>query len=382
MSVASPPRIALNTRALGTSRGGIGRYVSELAAGLPHWCSLVCFDGRQWAMGRPALARPDTPTPAWRRFAAAVPGGRGLLGAVRAWSFERGVARLAPQLYHEPAFLPYRFAGPTVVTVHDLSWLCFAHLHPPERARALAERMPRIIASAHGILADSQFVADEICSHFPDAAQRVRVVHLGVDACFCPATPEATCTALSGLGLRHGAYVLAVGTLEPRKNLATLVRAYADLPLSLRQRFPLAIVGDRGWGDPLSGLPLERLRREACFKLLGYLPESMLPAIYAGAATFVYPSLYEGFGLPPLEAMACGAPVIVSDRGSLPEVTGNAAVQVAALDVDAMRAALQALLEDPPARATLATAGARHARTFTWEACVERTFAVYRELLP
>lgn len=376
------PRIALNVRALSTGRGGIGRYVAELAAGLPHLCQLLCFDGRRWTVGPPTVARPDTPTPTWRRLAPAVPGARALLGSARAWSFRRGVARLVPQLYHEPAFLPFRFAGPTIVTVHDLSWLHFAHLHPPDRARDLAQRMPRIMASAHRILTDSQFVAEEICAHFPDAAQRVRVTHLGVDGGFCPATPEATYGTLSGLGLQHGAYVLAVGTLEPRKNLATLVRAYADLPLGLRQRFPLAIAGDRGWGEPLSGLPLERLRREACFKLLGYVPEPHLPALYAGAATFVYPSLYEGFGLPPLEAMACGAPVIVSDRGSLPEVTGNAAVQVPALDVDALRLALQALLENAPARAALATAGSLHARTFTWEACIERTFAVYRELLP
>ncbi len=195
-------------------------------------------------------------------------------------------------------------------------------------------------------------------------------------------TPQQTTALCQRLQLQHGAYVLAVGTLEPRKNLATLIEAYSQLPTALSQRFPLVVAGRPGWGHTLIDKKMASLERAGVLRILGHVPESDLPALYAASTLFVYPSLYEGFGLPPLEAMASGVPVIVANRASLPEVVGNAAIQTEALDAVALAVEMTRVLEDASLRGQMVARGLVQAQTFSWQRCAQQTLDVYQELLP
>jgi glycosyltransferase involved in cell wall biosynthesis len=160
-----------------------------------------------------------------------------------------------------------------------------------------------------------------------------------------------------------------------------VLEAHALLPAALRERYPLAVVGMHGWG--MDQLP-ERTRRAVeagQVRLLGYLPQEQMPAIYSGARAFAYPSIYEGFGLPPLEAMACGVPVVVSSRASLPELVGDAGTMVEPEDAVALARALESLLEDPARHAQCSRAGRSRAATFTWQRCALETRAIYEKVL-
>ncbi|MDP9107795.1 MAG: glycosyltransferase family 4 protein, partial [Pseudomonadota bacterium] len=169
--------------------------------------------------------------------------------------------------------------------------------------------------------------------------------------------------------------------LEPRKNLATVLAAFARLPAAQRARYPLVIAGGMGWRMDGFSRSLGALLASGEVRLTGYVGQQDLPLLYAGARMLVYPSLYEGFGLPPLEAMASGVPVIVSDRASLPEVVGDAALQVDALDEIALTEQITRLLEDDRLHMKLREAGLMRARQFSWEACARQTLAIYRAVL-
>jgi O-antigen biosynthesis alpha-1,3-rhamnosyltransferase len=182
-------------------------------------------------------------------------------------------------------------------------------------------------------------------------------------------------------GLAYRSYILCVGTLEPRKNLGLVIHAYSSMPESYRSRRPLVIVGMRGWLT--SGL--EKMTRPLVasgqIRVLGYASETDLAALYAGAHVLVYPSLYEGFGLPPLEAMASGTPVIVSNRSTLPEVVGTAGIQIEATDTAGLVEALNELDQDAEAWQARAQASLARAACFSWRRCAEETLAVYRKVL-
>ena len=351
---------------------GIGRYTLQLVREMqsllpePPWL----FYDRTWSR---EIRVPPAPTRASNLVTAAkrnVPGGALAARMLQQRRFARGAAAHRLALYHEPNFLANRFDGPMVVTVHDLSWIRYPEAHPGQRVRTMNREMPGVIERATRIITDSSFIRDEVIAQFGVAAARVTAIPLGVEERFRPLAEPECAAALARHGLRFGEYVLVVGTIEPRKNVATALAAYARLPESLRRRYPLAVAGMEGWGP-----------QSVAAQRLGYVPDDELPALYSGARAFVYPSLYEGFGLPPLEAMACGSPVIVSDRGSLPEVAGDAGILVDAHDDGALAARLQALLEDDALRERHSQAGLAQARRFTWAACAAATLAEYTRAL-
>ncbi|MCF8212234.1 MAG: glycosyltransferase family 4 protein, partial [Rhodoferax sp.] len=249
-------------------------------------------------------------------------------------------------IYHEPNFVPLPHAGPLVLTVHDLS--CFDHpdTHPLERVRLMHRDMPKAVATADHIVVVSDASGAALQRWFGVESARITTTHLAADGRFQPRDSGVLAPGLAGLGLTPGNYVLSVGTLEPRKNLGALFAAYAGLPQGLRQRFPLAVAGMSGWKIGELMQAAQGLLQSGELRLLGYVEDALIPALYAGAAVFCYPSRYEGFGLPALEAMASGVPVITSNCTSLPEVVGDAGLVVHPGDVDGPRDALRELLED------------------------------------
>ncbi len=204
-------------------------------------------------------------------------------------------------------------------------------------------------------------------------------VYLGVDPVFRPLPPDRTREALTRYGLTSG-YLLFVGTLEPRKNLPGLLTAYQILRVRRVTREPLVVVGSRGWLYDEVFARVGALGLEAHVRFLENVPDEDLPALYNGAALLVMPSFYEGFGLPALEAMACGTPVVLSDRGSLPEVGGPAAVFVDPDHPEDIAAGMARVLEDPVLRERMREASLAHAARFTWEATAHRTLQIYLQV--
>jgi glycosyltransferase involved in cell wall biosynthesis len=252
-----------------------------------------------------------------------------------------------------------------VAMVHDLFGFDGRFGAPPGGA---AERLTLPLAArrAAGFVCNSHATRADLVRHFPALADRSAVIPLGVEPRFARAVPGA-------VPERYGVprpYVLAVGTREPRKNLPRLVRAFAGLPADLRERYSLAIAGKPGWGDAET----ERLASaQPGVVLTGYVEDDDLPALYAGAEAFAFPSLAEGFGLPVIEAMAAGTPVLTSNCSSLAEVAGDAARLVDPGDERAVRAGLEELLEDVSLRDRLAHAGRERAAGFTWRRTARET---------
>ena len=284
-------------------------------------------------------------------------------------------------LYHEPSYLPLPYNGPHVVTVCDLS--CFDHpqTHPKERVELMQRNMPAAIAKADHIIVISEATGAALQRWFNVDKSRITNTYLAADPRFQPQPADTLAVALASLGLTTEAYVLCVGTLEPRKNLTTLFLAYGELPAALRQRYPLVVAGMSGWNTEALLKSAENLIRRGELRLLGYVADAVIPSLYAGAAAFCYPSRYEGFGLPALEAMASGVPVITSNQTSLPEVVGDAGLMFDPDDVDSLREQLQRLLEDQAFAEMLGQRGLARSRMFSWERCAKETFAVYKKVL-
>lgn len=271
-----------------------------------------------------------------------------------------------------PALLPSSIAR--VVTIHDLVWR-----HAGETMRPLSRFMegrlfPQAVRLADRIMADSLSTARDLAALYPESASRTRVIYPGHAALPDPLDP----VLLETLGIDRP-YVLFVGTLEPRKNLARLVEAYASLDAAIRDEFLLVIVGGKGWGGVDAGSLVANAGITDQVRILGYVEDAELDTLYAHARCLAMPSLYEGFGLPLVEAMAQGVPVLTSNRSSLPEVAGEAGHLVDPLDVSAIRAGLERLLKDDVYHARLAGKARETAEHFSWRQAAKETWAVFEE---
>ena len=279
-------------------------------------------------------------------------------------------------LYHETGFFPPDIGGrlPVVHTVYDLSLRRHAHTHPRERVCYYEFFIRRRLPQAAHVLAISEYVRQEILDEFRLDPQMVTTVPLAPDPHFFPRSEEQVDLTLARLGLARP-YILFAGTLEPRKNLKLLIEA---LPL-MRHDIPLVLAGWSGWGDKTWLERLQNLGLTQRVILSGYVEDEDLACLYSAATALVYPSLYEGFGLPILEAMACGCPVVCSNTSCLPETAGDAAFLVDPHDPGALAAILDDLVENDMLRREMSERGRIRAAMFTWEKTAQRTRAVFEK---
>ncbi|MGI6380010.1 MAG: glycosyltransferase family 4 protein [Anaerolineae bacterium] len=287
----------------------------------------------------------------------------------------------AVDLFHSPDFvLPPLLKARSVVTIHDLSFMRLPQCSAPSLLEYLMRSVPRAARRADAILADSHSTREDVIELLDVAPERVHVIYAGVDERFAPQPAEAVREVTSRHGLRTP-YLLAVGTLQPRKNYPILMQAFAALRKRASLPHTLAIVGGRGWLTEEIDATIARLGLEDQVQLLGFAPDADLPALYTGASLLAFPSLYEGFGLPALEAMACGTPVVGSTAPSLPEVCGDAALLVDPTDATGLADALERVLIDEELAHTLVSRGRRRAAQFRWEDAAANLLSVYRQVV-
>jgi glycosyltransferase involved in cell wall biosynthesis len=272
--------------------------------------------------------------------------------------------------------------GKMIVTLHDVFAWSFPGTSTLADTLIYRYWLPRVVSRVDAFITDSQVSRSDIARYLAVGRHKISTVPLGVNPAYRPLSHEQTLSVLKRHGL-PSAYILFVGSVEERKNLARLLWAYASLVERGEDR-ALVVVGASRWKlANTSGLRKisqeDNLEHQVMFT--GYVPEPDLPALYNGADLFVFPSLYEGFGLPPLEAMACGTPVVTSNTSSLPEVVGDAALTVDPYDVEALAATMRRLLDDADLRAEMRARGLARARAFTWQRTARRTLDVYRQVL-
>jgi glycosyltransferase involved in cell wall biosynthesis len=379
--VTEPLRVAFNATALLSPLTGVGQYAKSLAEALAASgeLDLHFFYAASWTKEiRTTPVKYIGPIKQWiRKF---VPHPYLVGRALQTWRFGIGIKKLRPQVYHEPNFIPFPFKGPTVVTVHDLSWIRFPETHPRERVAAMNEFFPASLKRSHHIITDAEFVRREVIEEFDIPPERITAIPLAARAIFAPRAAEECEAVLRRFNLDYRRYTLCVGTMEPRKNLELAIRAFAMLPAAFRRRQPLVLVGMKGWLTSRVETMMQPLVAAGDIRSVGFATDEELAVLYAAAKVLVYPSLYEGFGLPPLEAMASGTPVIVSDRSTLPEVVGSAGILIHAEDISGLQQALLRFEEDSAYWNEKTAACLAQAARFSWQRCARETLAIYRKV--
>ena len=294
----------------------------------------------------------------------------------------RACRREGIDLLHCPkSAVPYVAPCPVVVTLHDL--IPLRHPETEKFAARIYWRLQIPIAARRNsfIITDSEYARREIIEEFGVPPEKIRALMLGFNpAMLEPRTPADTAAVRGKYGLPEG-YILYVGTIQPRKNLDTLIEAFSRLRRDSLITEKLVIVGRKGWLYDNLFARIKELDLEQEVLFTGFVPDEELPNLYDGARVFAYLSLFEGFGLPPLEAMACGVPVITSNTTSLPEVVGDAGISVPPRDVEGVAAALQRVLGNADVAAAMRTRGTARARIFSWEAAARQTLAIYMDVV-
>jgi glycosyltransferase involved in cell wall biosynthesis len=375
-STVPRPRIAIDVIPLLGRLTGVGHYIHELVlqfSKLPPAYEYVYYYGyfsKRILKGSKRIHR-------FKDFLSKMPflrtSLRGFRGTVAKYH------RAEFDLYFEPNYIPLDIRAKSIVTtVHDFSFQLFPEAHPKDRVRYFAKNFLGNVRRSTKIITDSGYTKTEAMDFLRIPAEMITPVHLGVDHDAFKNYPRDVLESCKREFRLPERFILFVGTREPRKNLDRLVHAYAELPDRIRRDFSLVLVGPRGWGK---GDPSVRQKQDNRVMVLDYVETHKLAQIYNLATAFVYPSLYEGFGLPPLEAMACGCPVIVSRAACLPEVCADAACYVDPTDVQSIAEGIDKVLADEELRRSLIKTGRERAKLFTWENTARKTLEVFDEVL-
>lgn len=291
------------------------------------------------------------------------------------------IRRSSLALFHGTNYdIPLWSQCPTVLSIHDLSLLLYPQTHLEHLVRRARYRLPLMARNATRIITATEHVKKEVAEHLHVDPAKISVTPYAPRKDFRPMPPAGTDEVRRRLGVEDN-FILFVGTIEPRKNLITLLRAFAETRMNADLRAQLVIAGQEGWlmGEMSSYIEREGLKERIRFT--GYIADEDLQALYSSCAVCVYPSLYEGFGFPPLEAMSCGAPVIAADVPSLHETVGKAALLVPPTDVHQLARAIAGMLRDEQERAYFSRTGREWAAQFTWERTARETLEVYRDAM-
>lgn len=381
-------KIILSVQPIRFPLTGIGRYTLELARHLPSVSGVEDLKFFGDSAFVPVLPSPEDkaskPASLITQIKHRVARNPMLLDLYRKRIHARRGKALEEQgdyIYHGPNFYLPPFPGPSVVTIHDLSVFTMPERHPVERVMFVQKEVAFALKQATVLITPSEHARHEVAKYFNWPLEKVRSTALAGGSEFHPREEHAIAPILARHDLNPGGYVLYTGTIEPRKNIVRLIDAYSQLPQTLKGRFPLVLAGFKGWNNEAEMARIHLAEREGWLRYLGFVSDADLPILFAGARLFAFPSLYEGFGLPVLEAMASGVPVVTSNSSSLPEVAGDAAASCAPEDVDALTSLLWQGLEDEEWRAEAIQRGFLQAAKFSWKRCAQETADIYRSAL-
>ncbi len=366
--------IGIDARLIHYRKGGIARYTIRLARALAR----VDRENTYWILQHRKHREPIVQAPNFRRVSMWTPTHHPL----EQFLLWVELHKVHLHVLHSPDFIPplHKIGVRRVITVHDLAFLRYPHLLTRAAARYYGQ-IDRAVRRADHIIAVSQSTKQDLMNLLGVPEKKITVIYEAADEVFRPLPREESAAEVRRRYNLPADYILFVGTIEPRKNLNTLILAYHALRTEHHLDPPLVFAGEHGWlADEVYSLVEELDLRDRCF-FLGRVSTAELVYLYNAARVLAHPALYEGFGLPPLEAMACGTPVIVSNVSSLPEVVGNAALLVDPTDVEAWTVALHRLLTDDALWNELREKGFERARQFSWEQTARETLAVYRNVV-
>lgn len=373
-------KVILNVDAITHPLTGIGQYALNLGKALQqhpgiddikffsadHWVEKidVSANDNQWI----SLARKYVP---FKSLALQYYANR------RSKNFSKLTQDLNDYVFHSPNFVLMPFEGKSVATFHDLSFVHYRDTQPSYRLKFLDKEIPKTLKQAHALITPTEFVKQEIIEHYGFPAEKIQVTPLGVDSGF-KAYDEQTCQlAIQKHGLHYKKFILSVATTEPRKNLTRLLQAYSLLPASLRQAFPLVLVGSKGWLNQDLNKAIQAMVKQGHIISLGYQDTNQLQQLYAAATLTAFPSLYEGFGLPIIESMASGTPVLTSAHSAMEEVAGGHAMLCNPLDIESIGSSLSEALKNPEWQLQANKSGLIHSQKFNWQQCAQLTKATY-----
>lgn len=384
----SPRIILFNDLVMHRRRTGVGHYVAHLLRHMPeNDPELRVIPLTRTLAGRPLKwasknlgAQQVSGAPSETSLLSRVKGF--VKAAGHAWldRYFRSLGRWARfHVYHEPDVLPRPLDGPTIATVYDLSVILYPEWHPPHRVKQYERRLEDSLARTDHFLAISSATKSDMVERLGIPAARITVAPAGPRSIFRRLDASVVEATKWRLDLPDG-YFLYLGTIEPRKNVTGLLRAYASLPAETRRRAPLILVGGWGWNSDDARAMLDQSPWREEVRWLDYLSDDELVAVVNGARALVYPSFYEGFGMPTVEAMNCGVPVISTAAGGLAEAVGDAALVVPPGDDDALAQAMKALVDSPDLAAELSRRGERQGQRFDWSTTARVTLDAYRKV--
>ncbi len=369
-------RIAINAMIVGQTKAGVGRFVSELLnalARIDHENQYIVYTtefGRQQLVVGPnftvrALSLPRPVRLAWEQL-------------VLPWLVRRDRADL---LHGQGFTLPLLAGCRSVVTIYDMTWFSHGSTHETVKALYFRTLIPASLRRARHVLTISDSARADLLQRFPQLADRVTTTLGGVADVFYQPAPRATSQPILARYGIDGPFILSVGMIQPRKNLPRLIQAFAQLRRDAGVPHRLVVCGGKGWQFDEVFATVEALGLASSVVFTGFVPDEDLLHLYATCDAFAYPSLYEGFGLPVVEAMAAGAPVLTSDNSSLREVAGDAALLCDPSSVDDIADKLRQLIEDRALRSELVQRGRARAQRFTWLETARHTLDAYRGAL-
>lgn len=369
---------------------GIGRYAWELSRGgvkndLPvaAYCDGKILRGESlatWLHDKQKIQ--FDPKSRYRQWGGYIPFLRSFYRARQATDFTTASREFnaSNSVYHNLAYGANNARRADITTIFDLSHKLVAKTHPRHRVAYLSNFFRYLQSSDEPIITISESVKDELCDHYDMDPNRIFVTHLAADKIFRKRSATECENTLNRHGLNFRAFLLCVGTLEPRKNLQGVLDAFTQLSPQFQKQFPLVIVGPPGWKSTKLEQRIEKLQSQGVVKRLGFVSDEQLSHLLSAAQLFLYPSLYEGFGLPLLEAMQCGCPCITSATGALNEVADTAALQVDPRDQEQIANAILHLVEHPNTAHQLRRAGIQRAAQFSWQNTVDQTWQIYASI--
>ena len=370
-------RIGIDATALPQQRTGVANYVFGLVRGL----AAVDGDNSYVVFAKPQhIAELGVDRPNFRFLPVEFPA-RGLRLAWEQVALPRHVRAERLDVLHSPHYtMPLRHAARSVVTFCDMTFILQPEVHQPIKRVFFPAMMRWSARHADRLITISESTRDDLLRLWDVDPDRTTAVPLAAGPEYRPGPADAAAAACARHGLQPGAYILYVGVLEPRKNVDRLIAAFGQAGARLGG-LDLVIAGRRGWMYDEIFAQVQALGLEKRVRFTGYVAQEDLPGLYGGARLFAYPSRYEGFGLPVLEAMGCGVPVVTTNVSSMPEVAGDACLLVSPDDVAGLADAMSRLVEQPALAAELGRRGQERAAAFTWERCARETRAVYEQAL-